>query len=154
MELNGARILSVDNATDGTVGSDSVVLSRGEFANLLLVKGVLGDTAFYIGGFKVNAGQVPTFVLPEFVDWRVFHGPSDCIFDQNPVEGSTIIHTAAGLAREGMLWTIGGIMAGQFLLQGRIRGTGDLRLSVTLRARVTPPAAVGELRVTAGSGLG
>lgn len=154
MNIQGATPLLASQAVNGMVANDQVVVSRGDFGNLLLIKGVLGDVAFYLGGLKQEAGQALTFALPEFLDWRLFHGPSDCIFDQIPIEGSTIIHNTAGLAREGMLWTVGGTMAGQFLLQARIRGTGDARLSSTLRIRVTPPAAVGELRVTAGSGLG
>lgn len=154
MNVQGAKPLLASQAVDGMLSWDGAVLSSGEFGNVLLVKGVLGDIAHYISGFKRDGGQLPPFVVPMMIDWRLFHGPGDCVFDQHPVEGTTVVHSEAGLAREGMLWTVGGIMAGQFLLQGRIRGGGDLRLNVTLRTRVSPPAAVGELRVTAGSGIG
>lgn len=156
MDTNGAQRFDVARIDDA--GLECTVRiprrSSGDFANLILLYNVpRGALAIYGGSNFTPVGG--NFTAPFEIDWRLAHGSSNCIFDQNFVQGTTNVLTEKGLQREGLLFEVGGVLADAYLLQARVRPAVDsFSLQWTAQIRFTPGLQGAALAVTVGSMIG
>lgn len=130
-----------------------------DFANLVAWYNVPdGVASIYIGDTFVPLGDTPAF--PFMLDWRLYHGTSICgvgsngVYDQDCAAGSTIFKTASGFKREGLLFQWGGLQADSFVLAGRVRGTGEFQLKMTIFPKFTPGLGGSISAITVGSAIG
>lgn len=155
MDTTGAIRVDVSKLGDAGLERSVEVPCGLGFYNLLLFTNVpRGSLSLYAGSFFDFTGGSP--LDPPFqIDWQLLHGSSQCVFDQNPIAGTTFVLEPEGLTREGLLFSVGGILADTYLLRGRVLNPALVtKVRTTTQCKFFPGLQSAALAITTGSMIG